>query len=312
MADGDNWERSVLEKLALAALKEQRAARQWGIFFKLIGFGLFVVVLGTLLGWFETRDGTSSGKHTAIVELSGVIEPDGRASAENIIAGLQAAFKDKDTQGVILRINSPGGSPVQSGQINDEMRRLKAKYPNTPLYAVVEDVCASGGYYVAVAADKIYVNKASLVGSIGVILDGFGVVGAMEKIGVERRVQTAGSNKAFLDPFSPASPEQQKYAQQMLDEIHKQFIDVVKAGRGARLKETPELFSGLVWNGARSIEMGLADELGSVEQVARDTIKAEDMVDYTVKEKLTDRLARRFGALLGTGFASTMTQFKLR
>ena len=312
MADGENWERAVLEKLAMAALKEQRAARQGGIFFKLVGLGILVVILGSLLGWFEGSGGVSSGKHTAVVELNGVIEADGRASAENIIAGLQAAFKDKDTQGVIVRINSPGGSPVQAGQINDEMRRLKGKYPNTPLYAVVEDVCASGGYYVAVAADKIYVNKASVVGSIGVILEGFGLVGTLDKIGVERRVQTAGVNKAFMDPFSPVLPEHREHAQKMLEEIHAQFIDVVKAGRGARLKETPELFSGLVWNGARSVDIGLADALGSVEEVAREVIKAEELVDYSVKEKLTDRLARRFGQLLANGFASTIKDLKLR
>jgi protease-4 len=312
MADGQNWERAVLEKLALAALKEQRAARQWGIFFKLVGIGLTVLILGTLFGWFDTHDGVGGGKHTAVVEVTGVIEADGRASAENIIAGLQAAFKDTQTQGVIVRINSPGGSPVQAGQINDEMRRLKAKYPNTPLYAVVEDVCASGGYYVAVAADKIYVNKASVVGSIGVILDGFGLVGTLEKLGVERRVQTAGENKAFMDPFSPVQPKHREYAQQMLDEIHKQFIEVVKAGRGQRLKDSPDLFSGLVWNGARSVDMGLADGLGSVEQVARDVIKAEDLVDYTVKEKLTDRLARRFGGVMANGFASAIGQLRLR
>jgi len=312
MADGENWERAVLEKLAMAALKEQRAARQWGIFFKLIGLGMLLLVLATLLGWFDRNDGVSGGKHTAIVELTGVIESEGRASAENIIAGLQAAFKDTNTQGVIVRINSPGGSPVQAGQINDEMRRLKTKYPNTPLYAVVDDVCASGGYYVAVAADKIFVNKASVVGSIGVILEGFGIAGTMEKVGAERRVLTAGENKDFMDPFLPVSPEHKRHAQQMLDEIHKQFIDVVRAGRGVRLKETPDLFSGLVWNGARSVDMGLADALGSVEEVARDVIKAEELVDYTVKEKLTDRLARRFGGLLANGFASTMRDLKLR
>ena len=312
MAEGEHWERTVLEKLALAALKEQRAARQWGIFFKLIGLGMLMLVLATLLGWFDRSDGTSGGKHTALIELAGVIESEGRASAENVIAGLQAAFKDKNTQGVIVRINSPGGSPVQAGQINDEMRRLKGKYPNTPLYAVVDDVCASGGYYVAVAADKIFVNKASVVGSIGVILEGFGVAGTMEKVGVERRVLTAGENKDFMDPFRPVSPEHKRHAQQMLDEIHKQFIEVVKTGRAGRLKETPELFSGLVWNGARSVDMGLADALGSVEEVARDVIKAEELVDYTVKEKLTDRLARRFGGLLANGFASTLRDLKLR
>ena len=311
MADDGNWERGVLEKLAMAALKEQRAARQWGIFFKLATLGVVLLIVGIAVGWLDGRDSIPSGKHTAVVELFGVIESEGRASAENVIAGLQAAFKDEDTQGVIIRINSPGGSPVQAGQINDEMRRLKAKYPNTPLYAVVEDVCASGGYYVAVAADKIFVDKASMVGSIGVILDSFGVVGTMEKLGVERRVITAGENKAFLDPFSPLSPEHRQYAQQMLDEIHKQFIDTVRAGRGARLKQSPELFSGLVWNGSKSIEIGLADALGSVETVARDVIKAEELVDYTVKEKFTERLARRFGAMLGNSIASVLAQTKL-
>lgn len=311
MAEEPNWERAVLEKLALAALKEQRSARQWGIFFKLLGFSIVLLIVATAFGWLDTSDTIPGGKHTAVVELNGVIEPDGRASAENVIAGLQAAFKDKNTQGVILRINSPGGSPVQAGQINDEMRRLKGKYPNTPLYAVVEDVCASGGYYVAVAADKIFVDKASMVGSIGVIMDSFGLVGTMDKLGVERRVITAGENKAFLDPFSPLSPKHREYAQQMLDEIHRQFIDTVKAGRGVRLKETPELFSGLVWNGSKSIDIGLADALGSVDSVARDVIKAEEMVDYTVKEKLTDRIARRFGAMLGHAFASVLSRTSL-
>lgn len=312
MADDGNWERAVLEKLAMAALKEQRAARQWGIFFKLVGLGILFLIVGAAMGWLDGRDSIPSGKHTAVVELIGVMESEGRASAENVIAGLQAAFKDKDTQGVIIRINSPGGSPVQAGQINDEMWRLRAKYPNTPLYAVVEDVCASGGYYVAVAADKIFVDKASMVGSIGVILDSFGVVGTMEMLGVERRVITAGENKAFLDPFSPLSAEHRKYAQQMLDEIHRQFIDTVKAGRGVRLKQSPELFSGLVWNGSKSIEIGLADALGSVDTVARDVIKAEALVDYTVKEKFTERLARRFGGLLGSSIASVLAQTKLR
>jgi protease-4 len=312
MAEDPNWERAVLEKLAMAALTEQRRARQWGIFFKLIGFGLAFLIVAASLGWLDNSEVMTGGRHTAVVELTGVIEPEGRASAENVIAGLQAAFKDRNTQGVILRINSPGGSPVQAGQINDEIRRLKGKYPNTPLYAVVEDICASGGYYVAVAADKIFVDKASMVGSIGVILDSFGAVGAMEKLGVERRVLTAGENKAFLDPFLPLSPRHREYAQQMLDEIHRQFIATVKAGRGVKLKESPELFSGLVWNGARSIELGLADALGSVDSVAREVIKAEDQVDYTVKEKLTDRLARRFGAMMGNGVGQMLSQAKLR
>jgi protease-4 len=214
------------------------------------------------------------------------------------MSGLQAAFKSKGTQGVVLRINSPGGSPVQAGEINDEIRRLRVKYPATPIYAVVEEVCASGAYYVAVAADQIYVDKASLIGSIGVIIDGFGFVGAMDKLGVERRALAAGENKTFLDPFSPLSPQQRDYAQKMIAEIHQQFIAAVKAGRGARLKESPELFSGLVWNGARGVDLGLADAFGSVDYVAREVIKAENVVDFTVKENFTERLARKFGATL--------------
>jgi protease-4 len=221
------------------------------------------------------------------------------------MAGLQAAFKSKGTQGVVLRINSPGGSPVQAGMINDEIRRLRAIYPGTPLYAVVEEVCASGAYYVAVAADKIYVDKASLIGSIGVIIDGFGFVGAMDKLGIERRAITAGANKTFLDPFSPLTTPQRDYAQEMIEEIHQQFIAAVKAGRGTRLKESPDLFSGLVWNGARGVDMGLADGLGSIDYVAREVIKAEDVVDFTVKENLTERLTRRFGAALANGVLST-------
>ena len=312
MADDGNWERSVLERLAMAAIKEQRAARQWGIFFKLALLAVVVIVIGLATGWIDGKDGVAAGRHTAIVEVMGTIESDGRASAENIIAGLQAAFKDNDTQGVIVRINSPGGSPVQAGQINDEMRRLKGKYPNTPLYAVVEDVCASGGYYIAAAADRIFVDKASMVGSIGVIIDSFGLTGTLDKLGVERRVITAGENKAFLDPFSPLSPEHKRYAQAMIDDIHGQFINAVKEGRGVRLKQSPELFSGLVWNGAKSIEVGLADALGSVESVARDVIKAELLVDYTVKEKLTDRIARRFGGMMGQGLGAVARQMSLR
>jgi protease-4 len=218
---------------------------------------------------------------------------------------LQAAFKSKGTQGVILKINSPGGSPVQAGEINDEIRRLRTKYPDTPIYAVVEEICASGAYYVAVAADRIYVDKASLVGSIGVIMDGFGFVGAMDKLGIERRAITAGDNKAFLDPFSPMSPKQKDYAQQMLQEIHGQFIDAVKAGRGNRIKDSPELFSGLVWNGTRSIELGLTDALGSVRSVARDVVRADDIVDFTVQENVAERVARKFGAAVGRSLAAT-------
>jgi len=289
-----NWERSVLEKLALSAIEEQRRTRHWGILFKTLTFLYLFVVLFLAAGWFGS-DGVSIKEHTALVDLQGVIASD-QASADTVIASLQGAFDDKQTKGVILRINSPGGSPVQAGQIYDEIRRLRAKHPKIPLYAVVDDICASGGYYVAAAADKIYVDKASLVGSIGVLMDGFGFTQTMEKLGVERRLLTAGENKGFLDPFSPPDPKQQAFARQMLEEIHGQFIGVVRQGRGKRLKETPEMFSGLVWSGEKSIQLGLADALGSVESVARDVIKVEDIVDYTQQEGLAERLAGRLGA----------------
>ncbi|MCX7197932.1 MAG: S49 family peptidase [Proteobacteria bacterium] len=292
----ENWERKVLEKLALSALQEQRRGRYWGIFFKSVTFLYLFLLLFIATGWFGAREMTSPGKHTALVQVNGVIANDSAASAEQITAGLQAAFKDSNTMGVVLRINSPGGSPVQAGQINDEIRRLRAQHPNIPLYAVVEDVCASGGYYIAAAADQIFVNRASLVGSIGVLMDGFGFSGVLNKLGVERRLLTAGDNKGFLDPFSPLDPKQRAHAQQMLDDIHAQFIDVVKRGRGDRLKADPQIFSGLVWTGERSIELGLADALGSVEYVAREVIKADTIVDYTPRENIAERVVRRFGA----------------
>jgi protease IV len=300
----DNWERGVLERLATDGLREQRLARRWGIFFKLLTFGFLFLILLAALGAWTGGERLCLDKCTAMVEIQGELDATGRASAENVIAGLQAAFKNKGTQGVVLRINSPGGSPVQAGEINDEIRRLRGKYPDTPIYAVVEEICASGAYYVAVAADRIYVDKASLVGSIGVIMDGFGFVGAMDKLGIERRALTAGENKAFLDPFSPMSSNQKEYAQQMLGEIHQQFIKVVKEGRGSRIKDSPELFSGLVWSGTRSIELGLTDALGSVRSVARDVVKAEDIVDFTVQENVAERVARKFGAAMGRSLAA--------
>jgi protease-4 len=296
----EHWERGVIERLATEGLLEQMRARRWGIFFKLLTFAFLFATLLLAIGAFSESTRTCLDKCTALVEMRGELDAEGQASAENIMSGLQAAFKNKGTQGVVLRINSPGGSPVQAGEINDEIRRLRAKYPATPIYAVVEEVCASGAYYVAAAADQIYVDKASLIGSIGVIIDGFGFVGAMDKVGIERRAIAAGENKTFLDPFSPLSPQQRDYAQQMIGEIHQQFIAAVKAGRGARLKESPELFSGLVWNGARGVDLGLADALGSVDYVAREVIKAEDIVDFTVKENLTERLARKFGTTLAS------------
>ncbi len=289
------WERKLLEKLATASLSEQRARRRWGIFFKLLGFGYLAVFIFLALD-LGGSDKLPDGKHTAVVYVHGTIDAGGVASAEKINAALQSAFEDKRTAGVILRINSPGGSPVQSGIIYDEIKRLRTKYPDTPLYAVVEDLCASGGYYVASAADKIYANKASLVGSIGVLMDGFGFTGTMDKLGVERRLLTAGENKGFLDPFSPQEPQQKAYAKAMLDEIHRQFIEAVRKGRGNRLKENPELFSGLVWTGTQGVKLGLVDDYGTVDSVARDVIKAEKLMDFSVKENIAERFAKRFGA----------------
>jgi protease-4 len=293
---GENWERSVLERLVRSVLDEQRKARRWGILFKSLTFFYLFVVLVLALGWVGGKDKSLGGKHTALVEVNGVIAADTEASAERVNAGLLDAFKDKNTAGVIVRINSPGGSPVQAGQINSEIRRLRGLYPKVPLYVVVEDICASGGYYVAVAAEKIYVDQASLVGSIGVLMDGFGFTGTMDKLGVERRLLTAGANKGFLDPFSPMNVKQRDFAETMLADIHRQFIEVVKQGRGTRLKDAPELFSGLIWTGQKSIELGLADAVGSVDTVARDVIKAEDIVDFTPRQNLVERFARRFGA----------------
>jgi protease-4 len=296
-----NWERSVLEKVALQALAEQRRSRQWSALFKLLWFALILFVIAASLGWVgrSDKDSVTVGKHTALVDLEGVIAPEGKASADKMIKALNRAFKDGNTQGVVLRINSPGGSPVQAGYINDEVRRLRAKYPNIPLYAVVQDLCASGGYYVAVSADKIYVDKASLVGSIGVIIGGFGFVGTLEKLGIERRAYTAGDNKDFLDPFQPENPAHREHAKKMLGEIHQQFINVVRQGRGKRLKESPEIFSGLVWTGERSVELGLTDALGSLEFVAREVIKAEKVVDYTPDDNLFETLSKRLGTTFG-------------
>jgi protease-4 len=295
MADNDEqWERGLIEKLATAALKEQRRARLWGIFWKLLTFIYITVVIVLAIDWKEGD--ARGGKHTALVEISGVIAPGTDASAEKVATALQAAFKDKNTQGVVLRINSPGGSPVQSQEIYDEMKRLRLKYPAIPLYAVVEDLCASGGYYVAAAADRIYVAKGSIVGSIGVRMDSFGVVGLMEKLGIERRLITAGKNKAMLDPFLPQEESHKQIVVGLIGEIHDQFIAAVREGRGKRLKETPDMFTGLIWSGAKSVELGLADALGSLDYVAREVIKAEEIVDYTQKENIAEKVARRFGA----------------
>ena len=309
MTDGNGqWEREIVARLATAALKEQRRARLWGIFFKLLTFAYVTLILIMAVDWQARTDLAGGKKHTALVELNGIIAPGADASAEKIMTGLQAAFKDKNTQGVILRINSPGGSPVQSQLIYDEMRRLRKKYPDTPLYVVVEDICASGGYFVASAADRIYVAKASIVGSIGVLMNGFGFTGLMDKLGVERRLITAGENKGMLDPFSPVEPKDVEHAKKLVNDIHQQFIAVVREGRGKRLKETPDMFSGLIWTGQMSIDLGLADGLGTLDSVARDVIKAEEIVDFSQKEGIAEKFARRFGAAA----ANTMVEALLR
>ena len=304
------WERELVTRLATAALKEQRRARLWGIFFKLLAFGYVALVLLMAVDW--KRDGVSGKKHTAMVELSGLIAPGNDASAERITGALQAAFKDKNTQGVVVRINSPGGSPVQAQTIYDEMKRLRKKYPEIPLYAVVEDICASGGYFVAAGADRIYVGKASIVGSIGVLMNGFGFTGLMEKLGIERRLITAGENKGMLDPFSPLDEKDKAHAKLLMGEIHQQFIGVVREGRGKRLKETPEIFSGLIWTGQKSIELGLADGIGSLESVAREVVNAEDIVDFTQKEGLAEKFAKRFGAAAAGAIVESLLRASLR
>ncbi|MCK5435162.1 MAG: S49 family peptidase [Nitrosomonadaceae bacterium] len=316
MFDSENrnegWEKQLLEKLAFSSVQEQRRARRWSILFKSLTFLYLFILLFIGLGWFGDNGVAISGKHTALVELRGEISANSISSADNINTGLQNAFKDKKTQGVILRINSPGGSPVQAGYINEEIRRLRTEYPNIPLYAVIEDICASGGYYVAVAADKIYVDKASIVGSIGVLMNGFGYTGAMEKLGIERRLLTAGENKGFLDPFSPLNPQQEKYAKEMLEDVHQQFIQVVQQGRGKRLKNSPEIFSGIVWTGQKSIELGLADALGGAEYVAREIIKAEDIVDFTTRESFAERFANRLGSASANALISAGNGWRLR
>jgi protease-4 len=298
-----SWERELLEKIAMTFLKEQRAKRRWGIFFKLAALIYFVALFAVLMDFGASE---KLSRYTALINLNGTIEATGNSSADKINGALRSAFGDKGTVGVVLRINSPGGSPVQSGIVYDEIRRLRKKHPDIPLYVVVEDLCASGGYYIASAADKIFVDKASIIGSIGVLMDGFGFTGTMEKLGVERRLLTAGSNKGFLDPFSPQDETQKEYAHKLLDEIHQQFIAVVREGRGNRLKEAPELFSGLLWTGAQSVRIGLADDFGTVGSVARDFVKASDVKDFTPKENLAERFAKQFGGEVGEKLSSRL------
>ena len=292
-------EAAAMEKLLFATLREQVRARRWRVFFRLAWLSFLVVLAIPLLYRGAVRPDKPTA-HTAVVEIKGEIASGSDSSAELIISALRGAFEDEGAKGVVLLLNSPGGSPVQAGIINNEISRLKAKH-GKPVYAVVEESCASAAYYIAVAADRIFVDKASIIGSIGVQMDGFGFTGLMEKLGVERRLMMAGENKGFLDPFSAQSEKQRLHAQAMLDQIHRQFIDVVKRGRGQRLKETAETFSGLFWSGQQAVELGLADQLGSLDYVAREVIKAEELVDYTHRENVAERLARRFGAAVGDG-----------
>ncbi len=292
------WERATIEKLVFATIREQQSARRWKLFNRLF----WLLVIGAI-GWliYTTNTTTTvSTPHTAVVDIKGEIASGAEASAENVVVSLKSAFEDEGAQAVVLLINSPGGSPVQAGIINDEITRLKGLH-NKKVYAVVEETCASAAYYIAAAADDIYVDKASLVGSIGVLMDGFGFTGLMEKLGIERRLMTAGANKAMLDPFSPQDEAQRAYIQTMLGEIHIQFIEVVKKGRGDRLKENGDTFSGLVWNGQQAVNLGLADGLGNLDYVAREIVKAEEIVDYTQRENVGLRLAKRFGASVGEG-----------
>ncbi|MCU7933414.1 MAG: S49 family peptidase [Candidatus Thiodiazotropha sp. (ex Dulcina madagascariensis)] len=298
-SEPSRWERDLLNRMVMATVAENRRSRRWGIFFKLLTFGYLFLILGLFL-WGDKLQVAKTGAeaHTALVEVKGLISSETKASADKVVTGLRSAFEDKKTKGVILRMNTPGGSPVQSRYINREIMRLKEKYPKIPVYAVVADICASGGYYIAAAADKIYADEGSIVGSIGVLINGFGFVEGMEELGIERRLLTAGDNKGILDPFSPLDEGDKVHIQRMLDQLHEQFIETVKQGRGDRLKtdQHPELFSGLFWSGEEAREMGLIDEFGSSSFVAREVIGAEEIVDFTPKEEVWDRLARNLGA----------------
>ncbi len=306
------WEREIIEKLAFAAITEQKRSRRWGIFFKLLLFGYLLAILCiTMYPKFKQELGVSGKYHTAVIDLVGMIAEGQNANAESIIDSLREAVKDKNTKGIILHANSPGGSPVQSAYVYDEIKKIKKEHPDLPIHTVVSDICASGCYYIVSATDKIFASPASLIGSIGVIMDSFGFVETMEKLGVERRLLTAGSHKALLDPFSPAKPEENQYMQGLINQVHQQFIGAVKAGRGARLRETPEMFSGLVWTGEESVKLGIVDGMGSQDYVAKEIIGAETLVDFTQQERLVDRLAGKLGASLGLAINELARGWKL-
>lgn len=293
------WERETIERLVLSSVQETRRMRRWNLAIRL-GWLILVGAVAWALLSRAAPSADPTAPHTALVAIKGEINAEGEASAEQIVGAMRSALEDSGSRALVLLINSPGGSPVQAGIVNDEIRRLRALH-GKPVYAVVEESCASAAYYIAAATDRIYVDKASIVGSIGVLMDGFGFTGLMDKLGIERRLMTAGQNKGFLDPFSPQTEAQRSHAQTMLNQIHQQFISVVRKGRGPRLKETPELFSGLFWSGEQAIELGLADALGNLDFVAREVVKSEDIIDYTRRENVAEKLVRRFGAAIGEG-----------
>lgn len=307
-----DWERDAIIELANAGLKEQRHSRRWGIFFKLFFVTYLIIFLVVVTGSNRTDNIMSSERHTALVSLVGVIADGEDASANNVVSGLREAFENENSAAVILSINSPGGSPVQSAYINTEIKRLREMYPTKPLYAVIADICASGGIYVAVAADKIFANESSIVGSIGVRMDGFGFVDAIEKLGVERRLLTAGEHKALLDPFSPENPVEKQHIQNLLNDIHQEFIDVVKEGRGDRLANDPKLFTGLFWTGTKALELGLVDGMGSAGYVAREIVGAEEIVDYSYQEDIFQRFASRIGSSIGSQVRLWLEGVRLR
>ncbi|MEC4749463.1 signal peptide peptidase SppA [Methylomicrobium sp. Wu6] len=307
------WERAVIEKVALAAIEEQAKARRWGIVFKSASFLYLTVLIGIAVFPSLKKDiGSGDKEHTAVIDVVGMIAEDKAANADTIIKSLRKAVKDENTKGVILHANSPGGSPVQSNYVYEEIRKIKKEYPKTPIYAVVGDICASGCYYIASASDKIFVSQASLIGSIGVIMDGFGFVDTMQKFGVERRVLTAGTHKAMLDPFSPRKDDETQFMQRLLEQVHQQFIKAVKDGRGNRLKESPELFSGLIWTGEEGVKLGIADAYGNDDSVAKDIIGANKLVDFTEQESLLDRMAGKLGASFVHAIGSVAQNWELK
>lgn len=304
------WERETLEKLAFAALTEQKTARRWNLIFKFAMLAYLILLLGVAVYPKLNKNFVSSdGQHTAVINVVGMIAEGKDSNASDLIESLRNAAKDKNTKGIILHANSPGGSPVQSAYVYDEIRALKKQHPNLPIYTVVSDICASGCYYIAAASDKIFVSQASIIGSIGVLMDGFGYTNGMQKLGIERRLLTAGSHKAMLDPFSPPKVDETKYMQGLLDEVHQQFIGAVKAGRGNRLHDDPDLFSGLVWTGERSLKLGIADEYGNDDSVAKNIIGAEKLVDFTKQEQLIERLAGKLGESIGFAFDSVFKNY---